>query len=192
MVLRGGTTRLFSRAGRQAPGEARRGAPQTCDPLALNFRGTALTIYLSSVKRAHSRSPLERPRVRPVGRSSPRLAGAPCAPPASAPWAKPRPRPPLMVVERLPAAGGVSRAASPPGRSHSGDGESEPHGVLDDLLSLELLLWNGRWIADPEARSTAPATKLVRLCDFLTCSRAPPVLAGAGGRASGQRRLQGP
>ena len=45
-----------------------------------------------------------------------------------------------MTVERLPAAGGVSRAASPPGRSRSGDGESEPHVVLDDLLSLELLL----------------------------------------------------
>ena len=104
---------------------------------------TALTIYLDSVKRAHSRSPLERPRVRLVRRSSRRLASSPCAPPVSAPWAKSRPRPPLMVVERLPAAGGVSRAASPPGRSHSGDGESEPHGVLDDLLSLELLLWNG-------------------------------------------------
>ena len=99
--------------------------------------------YLSSVKRLPSEKGARTPRVRLVRRSSRRLASSPCAPPVSAPWAKSRPRPPLMVVERLPAAGGVSRAASPPGRSHSGDGESEPHGVLDDLLSLELLLWNG-------------------------------------------------
>ena len=105
---------------------------------------TALSIYLSSVKRAPLRSPLEEVAARPVPQSASPLASPPCAPPEPAHWPISRASPPLMTVERLPAAGGVSRAASPPGRSRSGDGESEPHGVLDDLMSLELLLWNSR------------------------------------------------
>ena len=66
-----------------------------------------------TVKRDPSRSPLERPGVRSVPRNAERLASPPCAPTVVVHWTNPRPRPSLMVVDRLPCAGAPASTRKP-------------------------------------------------------------------------------
>ena len=66
-----------------------------------------------TVKRDPSRSPLERPGVRSVRRKAERLASPRCAPTVMVPWTNPRPRPSLMVVDRLPCAGAPASTRKP-------------------------------------------------------------------------------